>query len=280
MLSLKLADGVELQGLRAGDPARCPGLHLVLVHGLGEHIGRYAALIAQLVAAGHAVTAFDQRGHGGSGGPRGGIPREDSLLADLGAVLDAARTAGDRPLVLLGHSMGGTVAARFVAEGLSPQPAAWYRPVDGLVLSSPALAADLNPVQHLLLLLGRLAPTSPAGNGLKPAWISRDPQVVRDYVQDPRVHDRITPRLARFMLDSGALVRAAAPRWTVPTLLLWAGADLCVAPRGSAAFAAAAPTGCVQARVFDGLFHEIFNEPERDTVIAVLIRWLAARAAA
>jgi alpha-beta hydrolase superfamily lysophospholipase len=275
MTTASFADGTARHELLAGDADAARGLHLLLVHGLGEHVGRYRELIGTLGGAGHLVTAFDQRGHGRSGGPRGGIPSEMALLADLGEMVERARRRSALPLVLLGHSMGGAVAARFVAEGLAAQPAPWWRAVDGLVLSSPALAADLNAVQRLLLALGRLRPDGPAGNGLKPAWISRDAQVVRDYVNDPLVHDRITPRLARFILDAGEQVRAAAPAWRLPTLLLWAGADRCVAPRGSAAFAAAAPRSVLTSQVFDGLYHEIFNEPERATVIRSLLAWLS-----
>jgi alpha-beta hydrolase superfamily lysophospholipase len=158
-------------------------------------------------------------------------------------------------------------------------PAAWYRQVQGLVVSSPAWAADLGPLQRLLMGLGRALPDAPAGNGLKPDWISRDPAVVRAYAEDPLVHDRITPRLARFILDAGRQVVALAPRWTVPTLLMWAGADRCVAPRGAAAFASAAPAGVVRSRCFEGLYHEIFNEPERETVFAELLDWLAVQRA-
>jgi alpha-beta hydrolase superfamily lysophospholipase len=199
------------------------------------------------------------------------------MLADLAAVIDCLRQAQPGPLVLLGHSMGGMVAARFVAEALQPAPAAWSRPVEALVLSSPALAAELNALQKLLMAVGSLVPDLPAGNGLKPEWISRDPAVVKAYVDDPLVHDRVTPRLARFILGGGEEVRALAPRWRTPTLLLWAGADRCVAPRGSAEFAAAAPPAVVQSRVWEGLFHEIFNEPERDRVVAHLVAWLDAR---
>lgn len=245
-----------------------------IVHGLGEHIGRYTALAEALNAAGWHVLGHDQRGHGQSTGARGAIPAADTLLQDLGAVMDAHRTRHGRH-VLLGHSMGGLVSARFVAEGRQPQPAAWFREVDGLVLSSPALDAGMNTAQKgLLALAGPLAPDLSLGNGLKPDWISRDPAVVQAYSADPLVHDRITPRLVRFIVDGGRLALAAAPRWTTPTLLMWAGADRCVAPEGSARFAAAAPPAFLTARPFGAMFHEIFNEPERAEVIAQLIRWL------
>jgi alpha-beta hydrolase superfamily lysophospholipase len=182
-------------------------------------------------------------------------------------------------LIVFGHSMGGMLAARFVAEGLAAQPAAWWRRVDALVMSSPALAAEINPVQKLLLAIGSLLPDMPAHNGLKPEWISRDPAVVAAYVGDPLVHDRITPRLAKFILREADVVQAAAPRWPVPSLLLWAGADRCVAPRGSRSLADAAPKALLDSRCFDGCAHEVYNEPEPDRgrFYAALSGWLDAR---
>ncbi len=252
---------------------------VLVVHGLGEHIGRYDALALRLNAAGWHVTGFDQRGHGQTEGARGAIERWDTLLQDLSRVIDALRKERDGTLILLGHSMGGLTAARFVAEGLQASPAAWHRAVDGLVLSSPALDTGMSAAQRALLaLLGPLAPGLAVSNGLKPEWISRDPAVVAAYIADPLVHDRITPRLARYIVDGGAATLPFAPRWIVPTLLLWAGSDRCVAPAGSKAFADAAPPGIVQSACFELLYHEIFNEPERDKVFAALEAWLARRA--
>ena len=270
---LTTRDGLALHLRRwpAAGPARGT---VQLVHGLGEHIGRYEHVAAALVSAGWRVVGHDHRGHGRSEGARGDVPRPDALLDDLALVVDRVRRPGRH--VLLGHSLGGLVAARFVAEGLAAVPAPFAREVDALVLSSPALDPGMNALQKLLLaLLGPLAPHLRLGNGLDPAWICRDPAVVAAYRADPLVHDRITPTLARFIVDGGTLVRGAAPRWRVPTLLMWAGADRCVAPAGSAAFAAAAPREVVTAREWPGLAHEIFNEPEKIRVLDALVQWLA-----
>ena len=273
--TLTTDDGLALHLHEWPAPGTAHGTVLI-VHGLGEHIGRYAHVAARLNAAGWHVAGHDQRGHGASEGGRGVLAQADSLLRDLALVIDVVGAAHPGPLVLLGHSMGGLVAARMVAGGLESPPPAWYRKVDALVLSSPALAADLGAAQKALLgVLGPLAPNFALGNGLQPAWVSRDPAVVAAYVADPLVHDRITPRLARFIVDAGAFVRAHAARWRVPTLLLWAGADRCVAPAGSAAFAQAAPANVVKAQAFPGLFHEIFNEPEQAQVFAALAAWLS-----
>ena len=275
--ALTTADGLKLR-LREWPCEQARGTVLI-VHGLGEHIGRYEPVAAQLLRSGRSVVGYDQRGHGASEGARGALNQPDDLLADLALVIDAVRRQHPGPLTLLGHSMGGAVAARFVAGGLEgAPPPAWFRPVDALVLSSPALDPGLSAAQKIALAVaGRLAPNLAVGNGLKPDWISRDPAVVKAYLADPLVHDRITPKLARFIADGGAFVRAHAAQWRVPTLLLYAGADRCVAPAGSAAFAAAAPSGVVTARAFPVLFHEIFNEPEQAEVLDALASWLRAR---
>jgi alpha-beta hydrolase superfamily lysophospholipase len=274
MQTLQTHDGLRLH-LRQWSVSKPRGTVLI-VHGLGEHIGRYAHVAAALQGDGWQVAGYDQRGHGTSAGCRGAIAHADDLLRDLATVIDALRAQGSGPLVLLGHSMGGLIAARFVAEGMAEPPQAWWRPVDALVLSSPALDPGMRAWQKALLAIaGPLLPGLPAGNGLEPSWISRDPAVVAAYRDDALVHDRVVPRLVRFIVDAGALVRRRAPAWQLPTLLLYAGADRCVAPRGSAEFASAAPSSAVTTVCFPALYHEIFNEPERAEVLTRLRSWLA-----
>jgi alpha-beta hydrolase superfamily lysophospholipase len=171
--------------------------------------------------------------------------------------------------------MGGLVAARFVAEELAGETARWLRDVDGLVLSSPAFDAGLTSLQRMqLAVMPRLLPNLRVSNGLRPEWISRDRAVVQRYMADPLVHNRITPQLASFIVHEGELVRRRAAKWRTPTLLMWAGADRCVSPVGSRAFAHAAPRQVVTAQEYPALFHEIFNEPERQRVITQLTIWL------
>jgi len=271
--TIRTRDGLELQ--RRDWPSGDARGTIVIVHGLGEHIGRYAHVAACLNASRWSVVGVDQRGHGASPGERGRLAAEDDLLFDLAAVLDVVRGETQGPLVLLGHSLGGLVAARLVAGGLeSPRPP-WQREVDALVLSSPALDIGMTAAKRALLAtLETLAPNLGIGNGLDVNAISRDAAVVAAYRADPLVHDRIAPRLVRFLADAGPAVRALAPRWRVPTLLLYAGSDRCVVPAGSAAFAAAAPEAVVTAHAFAPLFHEIFNEPEQDEVLKILAAWL------
>jgi alpha-beta hydrolase superfamily lysophospholipase len=223
------------------------------------------------------LLAPHQRGHGRAPGRRGDAPDPQALLRDAAACFDHARTqAGGRPLLLLGHSLGGLIAARLVAGAL--QGDAFGREPDALILSSPALDGRMSRAQKgLLAVARRLFPHLPVSNGLQPAWISRNPAVVNAYVRDPLVHDRISASVAALVADEGPRVLAAAPRWRVPTLLLWAGADRCVAPRGSQALYDTAPRALLQGQCFPALAHEIFNEPEREQVLSALHAWLSLR---
>ena len=250
-----------------------PGIKLrgvvIVVHGLGEHAGRYDHVARQLNAWGFAVRGYDQCGHGESGGARGSLPSDTRLLDDLADMVDSARARMPKglPLIVLGHSMGGLVAGRFVSLGL--------RKVDGLVMSSPALDVGMNAFQKLLVsVLPKVAPDLRVGNGVKPQFISHDPAVVAAYKADRLVHDRISARLARFIADAGPQTLALAPQWTVPTLLLYAGDDRLLNPKGSRVFAATAPKNVVTAQCFENLYHEIFNEQDAKPVFAALKQWL------
>jgi len=278
MKTVMTVDGLALLTQVWPASQRAPGTArgvVVLVHGLGEHAARYDHVARRLNGQGFNVVGYDHRGHGRSPGPRGGIETAADLCADLGRVIEAARKEFAGPLVVVGHSLGGLIAGRFVAEGLAAAPAAWWRPIDALVMSSPALDPGANAVQKFLLAtVAPLLPRLAVNNGLKVDWISRDPAVVQAYAADPLVHDRITGRLGIFVAEQGPAVIAAASGWKTPTLLMWAGADRCVSPAGSAAFAAAAPRNVVTPREWPGLFHEIFNEPEHAEVLQVMADWL------
>ena len=250
---------------------------ILIVHGLGEHAWRYDPVAVRLNEWGFAVRAYDQRGHGESGGAPGRLNDDDDLLEDLKELVDDTRRHVTRPwacpLILLGHSMGGLVASTFVQRSLAP--------VDGLVLSSPALDTGMTGFQRWLTrVLYRWAPDLTVSNGLDPRGISHDPTQVAAYQKDRLVHDRVSARLARFIDANGPRVIAAAPSWSVPTLLMYAGSDRLVKPEGSRAFAAVAPSPPVHSRCFDGLFHELFNEADPAPVYAELRGWLDGQAPA
>lgn len=266
--TLTMADG---QSLRLRDWPRTQARGAVLiVHGLGEHSGRYHRLAQWFNVRGYSVRSYDQRGHGLSPGPRGALAHPDDLLEDLATVyMDYANTQATEPL-LLGHSMGGLVAARTVLDRRITPPA--------LLLSSPALRS--REPAWLRRLVGRLAgatPNLPMRSGLKADKLSHDPQLAAAYLADPLCMGWITPQLADFIFRAGASTIADAGRLAVPTLLLVAGSDELVDPSGSHDFSAAASsTGQLTTRIFCSLYHELFHEtePGRGQVLLQLSDWL------
>ena len=275
MTELVLADGtatfVRDWAVPAGVPRRGS---LVIVHGLGEHSGRYVHVAEALRALGLEVRGYDLRGHGRSGGPRGSIPYADAYLDDLRLVFDdldrSGRAAGDEAApLLLGHSLGGAIAARATSAGR-------VRP-RALILSSPALALHVGRARGALLgLARRLIPDSPLPNSLPVEKLSHEPAVVAAYRADELVHDRITPRVYGFLADAGAAARRDGSRLDVPTLLLVAGDDAIVDASGSRELAARLAPGVGTIHVYDELFHETMNErePDRARVLGDLAAWI------
>ena len=268
---LTLADGGRLclhDWPRAGADAG-----VLLVHGLGEHAGRYGALAAWFNARGYAVRGYDQRGHGRSPGRRGALSRPLELLDDLAGVYRHFAATLAAPPLLLGHSMGGLVALRAVLDG--------YVAPRAMVLSSPALRTWTSAwEQALARRLAPVLPNLPLRSGLPFEALSHEAAVVAAYRHDPLRSGWITPRLARFIFESGPHCIARAAQLAVPSLLLVAGADRLVDADGSRAFAAAAQASDELAtRVFDGLYNELFNEaePARSEVLAQLGMWLEHR---
>lgn len=246
---------------------------LALVHGFGEHSGRYEELASWLARRGVAVHAFDLRGHGRTAGRRGHAASFDLLLDDVATMIDRVSVEHPGlPRVLLGHSMGGLLATAFVCER-KPD-------IDRLVVSGPALALspDISRVRLVLAQwLRRILPTLALDAGLDPNGLSRDPEVVRRYESDPLVHGRISAALAAGMLDAQARTAASAASVGVPMLLLHGEDDPLCLVQGSRDFFEALPADRVSGsrlRTYPGLKHEIFNEPERLQVYGDLFAWL------
>lgn len=245
---------------------------IVILHGLGEHSGRYRQLAQRLNDAGWSVRCYDHRGHGRSQGARGDCPNGTPLLLDAQIVVDDFNVrTGFRPF-LFGHSMGGLFAAHFALSGRAP--------LRGLILSSPALAIRISAMELKLLKVMRvIAPRLGLPNGLQSQYLSHDPRVVAAYKADPLVHNKISARLLSAMLASIAYCEQHAATLSLPSLLLVAGDDHLVDAEGSKRFFAGAPQGRAQLTVYDTLYHEIFNETASERPVADLCAWLDAQTA-
>ncbi len=277
--SLTMQDGTRLHVVDYHPTAHATGSVLIL-HGLGEHAGRYRHVAEFFAARAYAVRTYDHRGHGRSDGPRGDVPGNDALLADAHAVMADWRAQPGTPAsapLLLGHSMGGLLAAHMATQLARSMPtnAPASQPLCGLVLSSPALALPLNVVQKLLLkTLTTVAPGLAVANGLKQRYLSHDPAVIAAYQSDPLVHDRISARLLNAMLAAIAGAQQHASTLTIPVLLLVSGHDRLVDARGSRDFHAQLPAASARLIEYPSLYHELFNEIDAAQVFGDLDGWL------
>ena len=243
---------------------------VVIMHGLGEHSGRYAHVAHWFNELGYRVRCYDHRGHGRSGGARGDLARPEALLEDAKLVIeDFARTLATPPL-LLGHSMGGLFAATFALRR--------FLPLGGLILSSPALRIPLSAAQKLLLrMLTRVAPGLGIANGLDPRFLSHRQEVVDAYIADPLVHRKISARLLNAMLAAAEFSQAQASALRIRTLLLVAGEDHLVDANGSKSFHANLEPELGTLRYYPGYYHELFNEVDAGQVFDDMRAWLKAR---
>jgi alpha-beta hydrolase superfamily lysophospholipase len=250
---------------------------LVLVHGYAEHSGRYDHVGAWFASRGCAVSGYDHQGHGLSTGPRCHVRRFPDFVDDLEIAVRLARDENPGlPLFVVGHSMGGLITASYLVER---HPA-----ITGAVLSGPALAlGDEAPRLRLAAarLMSAIAPRLSVASGLDSNGISRDPEVVRAYLADPLIELTMTVRLGAEMLASIERTASQASKVEVPLLLLHGEEDPLCPAQGSRDFHAgltASATGSATGsaiEVFPKLRHEIFNEPEQETVFARLLEWVA-----
>lgn len=246
---------------------------VVLVHGYAEHSGRYEAMGAWLAERGCAVHAYDQQGHGRSDGARGFARDFCDLLDDLDAMLDAAKAEQpELPAFVVGHSMGGLVAAAWAVER--------GEGATGVVTSGAALSLGAVMSRTRLLLLRtfrRVMPRQTIPQPIAADALSRDPEVGRAYAADPLVFQRITLSLAAEMFDAATRTLARAGEVRLPMLLLHGEDDPLCAVQGSRVFFEQLTTSGSELKIYPGLRHEIFNEPEKEQVFADLLDWLRKR---
>lgn len=240
-----------------------------LIHGLGEHRGRYRHVSEFLNTAGYALLAADMRGHGESEGQRGHTPSMDALLEDISKQLEETRVrAPETPIFLYGHSLGGTLVLSYCLR-LHPQ-------INGVIATGPLLRPGFNPPGWKLTLgrtMRNLLPTLAMSNGLDRDGLSRDPEVVHAYNTDPLVHDRVSARLGIDMIEEGFWLLENASALEIPALLMHGSDDRICSPQASQEFAKDAEEACTL-KLWDGQYHEIHNEPEKDQVLEFALGWM------
>ena len=265
---IQAADGPRLF-VRQWDAPQ-PKATCLVIHGLGEHGGRYEALARDLNQRGFSVWAMDHRGHGRSEGRRGDCQSIGEFTADMNLWVEKVRQAAPtQPRIMIGHSLGGLLALRYAVE--------YPENMKAVVVSSPALklALKLPPIKVAIIEgLARVAPATPVPNGVNPRLLSHDPDVVNRYRSDPLVHRVITARCAILLREAMRESPSLAAQLKIPCLILQADSDAICDPAAAGEFAQAAPSRLVEFHRYAGLYHEIFNEPERDRVIEDLCRWM------
>ena len=269
-------DGLHLYA-QSWEPEDEPWGVVCLVHGLGEHSGRYAHVAEALAAAGYATMGMDLRGHGKSAGQRGHAASLDTLMTDINRLLDeAAAHYPNTPRFLYGHSLGGNLVIYHVLHNGSGRAEQDSARLAGATATSPVLRTTSAPPAVQLTLakiMSRVWPTFSLPNGLEQAALSRDAAVVRAYSADPLVHDRISARLGLDMLQSGEWALAHAAELSLPLLLTHGSEDRLTSAKASQEFATLAGGNCTF-KLWEGLYHETHNEPEKKQVIAFMIDWL------
>lgn len=263
----------DKQGLKfyskGWEPDGTPKGAVALLHGLGEHIGRFQHVGEAFAQAGYALVGMDLRGHGQSGGIRGHAPSIEAYMQDIDLLLEHVRERyPGAPIFLYGHSLGAILALNY---GVRRQP-----DLKGVIATSPALHSELEnqPVKVAVAkLLGTFLPTVTMSAGLKTSDLSRDPQVEKRYLSDPLVHDKVSLGWGKLMLENIRWTLAHASEFPLPLLMMHGTSDKIAFPSSSKEFAKAAGEKATLV-LWKDYYHETHNEPNKAEVIQTTIRWM------
>ena len=261
-------DGLQLFG-QSWQPEDQTRAVVCLIHGMGDHSGRYGHVADRLTQAGYAIFSFDLRGHGKSEGLRGHTPSHEALMQDISSLLEAANKQFPQiSSFLCGHSLGGNLVLNYA---LRRQPH-----LKGVIATAPWLRLAFEP-PAFKIALGKITnyiwPSFSQKNGLDTKAISHDLKAVYSYENDPLVHDRISARMFISTYQAGQWALEHASEFSLPLLLMQGGADKIISVEASREFAGKIKENCTL-KIWDGLYHEIHNEPEKEEVFKFLIDWL------
>ena len=266
---LTTSDGLQLSGTSHTPTGAIKGV-VVLLHGMGEHFGRFKHVADFFSTIGYATVGMDHRGHGNSGGKKGHTPSYDQLMNDIDVLMNKIKEMfPGKSIVLYGHSMGGNLAANYA---LRKKPS-----LKGLILTGPYFRLAFNPPAwkvKLASITAAIIPTLTQATGLEVEAISRDPKVVEAYKADPLVHDRISSAFFVNVHSAGSYAIEHASELSVKTLAMHGTADRLTSSTGTEKFANRNPQN-VELKLWDGFYHEIHNEPERQQVFDYIANWLS-----
>lgn len=251
-------------------PAKDAKAIIVIVHGLGEHVSRYDVISKEFNAAGLEMIGFDQRGHGRNPVVKGYVEHFEDFLKDIDDFIKMQKA--NLPIFMLGHSLGGLIAARYNEE--------FQERLRGVVISSGAFS--LTNVSGMLVIMAKifsvLRPTMTFNNGIDPKTISRNEEVISDYTKDPLVHNRITARLSSELFRNVNIVFERASNFTTPVLMLAGSQDKIVPYDGTKKLFSAIASKDKEIKIFDGAYHEIFCDPQYSTEFRkTIIDWIVKR---
>jgi acylglycerol lipase len=245
-----------------------PRYEVLLVHGLGEHSGRWSGPMMQLTARGASVYSYDLRGHGQSGGKRGDVERFSQFYDDIAEIAEATVARSGRPWVLYGHSLGGLQCAGYLIDDYAPRP-------NLAVLSAPAMDADVpGALRAAASVLGRITPGVRVANSIEGEQLSKDPAVGEKYFADPLVETKPTARFGKNFFDEQARLSSQHGAIATQTLVIHGADDPLVPPYASAGLAR---SQSVERRLYPTLRHELHNEPEGEDVMADVADWIDAK---
>jgi len=264
----KTFDGLQLFA-QSWQPETKSRAVICLVHGMGEHSGCYGYVADSLTQAGYTLISFDLRGHGKSEGPRGHIPSYEALMKDISSLLEVAnKQFPELSLFLYGHSLGGNLVLNYV---IRRQPK-----LKGVIVTGPWLRLAFEPPRFEIILAqitNYIWPSFSQKSGLDTKALSRNLKVVHTYENDPLVHDRISARMFIGFYQAGHWALEHASEFSIPLLLMHGGADKITSVKASNEFAEKITENCTL-KIWDGLYHEIHDEPEKEEVFKFLIDWL------
>lgn len=268
----KSKDGVKIFGREWRPEGDIKGA-ISLVHGLGEHSGRYQQVAEAFTGAGYALVGFDLRGHGMTEGIRGHAPSYDCLMDDIDENLRlSAEHFPDLPLFLYGHSLGANLVLYHTLTRKSD--------VKGAIATSPIMI-PAQPVPAPKMLLGkimyRLMPSFKMANDIDLDGLSHDQAVIDRYAHDPLVHPYISARLGLDMLNGGQFLIDHAGELSLPLLLLQGSEDRIVNPKATAEFAAHATPSMITYKEFPGMYHELHNDLQKSEVMKLMIQWMDSK---